>query len=51
MLHHSSVTSPLMRYGILRPQQVKHFDRFSDDFPGDFGVIFGGVLPAAMIGF
>jgi hypothetical protein len=51
MLHHSSVTSPLMGYGILRPQPMKHLEGFSDDFGDDFGIIFGGVLSAAMIGF
>jgi hypothetical protein len=40
-----------MGYGKLRPQGMKHFDGFSVDFRGDFCIIFGGVLPAAMIGF
>ena len=37
--------------GKLRPQGMKYFCGFSGDFRGDFGVIFGGVLSAAMIGF
>jgi hypothetical protein len=35
--------------GILRPQPMKHLDGFSDDFPGDFGVIFGVILAARII--